>query len=94
MAADSSRHSTRSVEGIEAELAKLDDRFDALLAEADEVDQRESATLFGEDQAPVTSVSKELATAKQRQAKLKEALRILQDRQASGSDQKSVAIRR
>lgn len=92
VAADSGRHSTRSIEGIEAELAKIEERFDALLAEADDVDQRESATLFGEDQAPVTSVSKELATAKKRQAKLGEALKVLQARQASGSSQKSVAI--
>jgi transposase len=91
-AANSSRHGTRTAESIEAELAKLDERFDAMLAEAEAVDQHESATLFGEDVTPVTSVSKELASAKTRQAKLKKALEKLKTRQASGSRQKVVAI--
>ena len=92
VAAHSSRHGTRTAESIEAELAKLDARFDAMLAEAESVDQQESATLFGEDVTPVTSVSKELASAKTRQAKLKKALDKLQARQASGSRQKAVAM--
>lgn len=91
-AASSSRHGTRTAESIEAELAKLDERFDAMLAEAEAVDERESATLFGEDLAPVTSVSKELASAKARQAKLNKALAKLKARKASGSRQKAVAL--
>ncbi len=92
VAANSGRHGTRRAESIESELAKLDERFDAMLAEAEAVDQRESATLFGEDVTPVTSVSKELASAKTRQAKLKKALDKLKARQASGSRQKAVAM--
>jgi transposase len=92
VAANSSRHGTRTAEGIEAELAKLDETFDAILAEAESVDRREAATLFGEDVAPVTSVDKELASAKLRQAKLNKALRALKARQASGSKQKAVAL--
>jgi len=92
VAANSSRHGTRAVESLQAELAKLDERFDAMLAEAETVDQQESATLFGEDVTPVTSVSKELACSKMRQAKLKKALEQLKARQASGSRQKSVAM--
>jgi transposase len=91
-AANSSRHGTRTAESIESELARLDERFDAMLAEAEAVDQQESATLFGEDVTPVTSVSKELASAKTRQAKLKKALDKLNARQASGSRQKAVAM--
>lgn len=92
VAANSSRHGTRTTENIEAELAKLDERFDAMLAEAEAVDQQESTDLFGEDVTPVTSVSKELACAKTRQAKLKKALNTLKARQASGSRQKAVAM--
>jgi len=92
VAANSSRHGTRTAESIEAELAKLDERFDAMLAEAEAVDQQESATLFGEDVTPVTSVPKELASAKTRQTKLKKALNTLKARQASGSRQKAVAM--
>lgn len=50
-----------------------DDRFDAMPAEAEAVDRRESASLFGEDSAPVTSLSKEPACAKTGQAKWKKA---------------------
>jgi len=92
VAANSSRHGTRTAESIEGELAKLDERLDAMLAEAEAVDQQESATLFAEDVTPVTSVSKELASAKTRQAKLKKALEKLKARQASGSRQKAVAM--
>ena len=92
VAANSSRHGTRTADSIEAELAKLDERFDAMLAEAEAVDQQESATLFGEDVTPVTSVSKELACAKTRQVKLKKALDKLKARQASGSRQRAVAM--
>lgn len=92
VAAHSSRHRTRTAESIEAELSKLDERFDAMLAEAEAVDHRESAMLFGEDLTPVTSVPKELASAQARQAKLKKALDKLQARQASGSRQKAVAM--
>lgn len=92
VAAHSSRHGTRTAESIEAELAQLDERFDAMLAEAEAVDQRESAALFGEDVTPVTSVPKELASSKKRQAKLKKALAKLKARQASGSRQKAVAL--
>jgi transposase len=92
VAANSSRHGTRTAESIEEELARLDQRFEAMLAEAEAVDRQESATLFGEDVTPVTSVSKELASAKTRQAKLKKALEKLQARQASGSRQKAVAV--
>jgi transposase len=91
-AANSSRHGTRTAESIEAELAKLDERFDAMLDEAEAIDQQEAATLFGEDVTPVTSVSKELACTKKRQAKLKKALDTLRTRQASGSRQKAVAM--
>ncbi len=92
VAANSSRHGTRTAESIEAELAKLDERFDTMLAEAEAVDQQESATLFGEDVTPLTSVSKDLASVKTRQAKLKKALDKLKARQASGSRQKAVAM--
>jgi transposase len=92
VAANSSRHGTRTAESIEAELAKLDERFEAMLAEAEAVDRRESATLFGEDVTPVTSVSKELASATTRQAKLKKALKKFEARKASGSRQKAVAL--
>jgi len=92
VAAHSSRHGTRTAESIEAELAKLDGRLEAMLAEAEAVDRRESATLFGEDLTPVTSVPKELACAQTRQAKLKKALDKLKARQASGSRQKTVAM--
>lgn len=91
-AAHSSRHGTRTAESLEAELAMLDERFDAMLAEAEAVDQQESVTLFAEDVTPMTSVSKELACAKTRQAKLKKALDKLKARQASGSRQKAVAM--
>ena len=73
-------------------MAKLDERFDAMLAEAEAVDRQESASLFGEDVTPVTSVPKDLACAKTRQAKLKKALEKLKARQASGSRQKAVAM--
>lgn len=92
VAASSSRHGTRTAACIEAELAQLDARFDAMLAEAEAIDHQESATLFGEDVAPVTSVSKDLACAKRRQAKLQKALAMLKARQASGSRQQSVAM--
>lgn len=92
VAANSSRHGTRQAGSIEEELAKLDQRLEAMLAEAEAVDQRESATLFGEDAAPVTSVPKELASLRGRQEKLKKALAMLQARQAAGSKQQSVAL--
>lgn len=92
VAAHSSRHGTRTGEHIEKELAELDKRLDAMLAEAESVDRQEAATLFGEDVTPVTSVSKELACAKKRQAKLAKALDKLKARQAAGSSQKCVAI--
>jgi len=92
IAANSSRHRTRSAESIEAEVAKLDERLDAMLAEAETVDRAESANLFGEDATPVTSVPQELASAQKRQAKLKKALAQLKKRQANGSNQKKVAM--
>jgi ABC-2 type transport system ATP-binding protein/transposase len=92
VAANSSRHGTRTAESIEAELAKLDALFDGMLAEAEAVDERESATLFGEDVTPVTSLSKELASAKARQTKLRKAVDVLKARQASGSRQRAVAV--
>jgi transposase len=92
IAAQSSRHGTRSADSIEAELARLDERLEAMLAEAEAVDEQERATLFGEDVAPVTSVPKELSSIQSRQAKLKKALEQLKARQASGSNQKKVAM--
>jgi transposase len=92
MAANSSRHATRTAASVEEELAQLDERLEAMLAEAEAVDQRESATLFGEDVTPVTSVSKELASARTRQAKLRKALEKLHFRQAAGSRQQAVAL--
>lgn len=91
VAASSSRHGARKAESLEADLAKLDERMEALLAEAEQVDQQESSTLF-EDTNPVTSVPKELASLQARQAKLKKALEQLQARQAQGSSQSKVAV--
>jgi len=56
VSASSSRHGTRSVKGIEEELAYLDERLESMLAEAAQVDGREATNLFGEDASPVTSV--------------------------------------
>jgi transposase len=92
VAANSSRYGTRTVESIEKELAQLDERLDALLDEAERVDQQESAALFAEDTAPVTSLPKELASVKTRQAKLQKAVDQLKARQASGSRQQKVAM--
>lgn len=92
VAASSSRHGTRKAESIEEELAKLDQRLEVMLAEAEAVDQGESATLFGEDGAPMTSLPQELASLRQRQEKLKKALAQLRARQAAGSTQQSVAM--
>ena len=92
VAAHSSRHGTRTAEGIEAELAKLDERLEAMLAEAESVDRAETAQLFGEDTAPVTSLPKQLASTQRRQATLTKALKELKARQANGSTQKKVAV--
>ena len=92
VAASSSRHDTRTADSIQAELADLDRRLDALLAESEAVDAAESATLFGEDTAPVTSVPKALASAQARQTQLKKALACLEKRQAAGSTQTKVAF--
>lgn len=92
VAACSSRHDTRTAESIAVELADLDRRLETLLAEAEAADAAESATLFGEDTAPVTSVPPALASTKARQAKLKKALACLQKRQAEGSTQTKVAL--
>ena len=92
VAASSSRHGTRGVRSIEAELAYLDERLASMLAEAEQVDRRESADLFGEDASPVTTVGAELASLASRQKKLKQALSQLKARQASGSSQKKVAM--
>jgi transposase len=91
-AASSSRHETRSAESIEKELGELDHRLEAMLAEAEAVDAAEATQLFGEDQSPITSVPKELASAQVRQARLKKALDQLKRRQAAGSTQAKVAV--
>ena len=91
VAANSSRHGTRKAESLEADLAKLDERIEELLSQAEEIDQQESSTLFG-DARPMTSVPDELATLKSRQAKLKKALDRLKSRQSKGSKQRSVAV--
>jgi transposase len=90
--ASSSRHGTRGIKSIEEELSCLDERLESMLAEAEQVDRRESANLFGEDASPVTSVGSELASLESRQKKLKKALSQLKGRQASGSSQKKVAM--
>lgn len=92
VSASSSRHGTRSVKGIEEELAYLDERLESMLAEAAQVDGREATNLFGEDASPVTSVGAELASLESRQEKLKQALSQLKARQTSGSSQKKVAM--
>jgi transposase len=92
VAACSSRHETRTGESIEQALHELDQRLETMLAQAEATDAAETATLFGEDAAPVTSVPKELASAKARQAKLKKALEELKRRQSQGSTQTSVAV--
>lgn len=87
-----SRHTTRTVGSLERELADLDQKLEAMLDEAEAVDQRESQTLFGADEAPLTRVPRELASAAQRRARVQRALQQLQARQAAGSNQKKVAV--
>ena len=88
----SSRHATRTAEAVTAELAGLDQRLAAMLAEADAVDRQETQNLFGEDRTPLTRLSKELASTQARQQRLQQALRQLRQRQAAGSQQTKVAV--
>jgi transposase len=88
----SSRHATRTAAALEAELARLDERLAALLADAEAVDRQETQSLFGEDRAPLTRLSKELASTQARQRRLQKALAQLQRRQAAGSHQTAVAV--
>jgi len=88
----SSRYATRTAEAVEAELARLDQRLEAMLAEAEAVDRQETQSLFGEDPAPLTRLSKELASTQARQRRLQQALAQLQQRQAAGSQQTKVAV--
>lgn len=90
VAANGSRHGTRSVEGLEAALAGLDEQIERMLSEAETVDRAESERLF-DDESPITSVPKELASAQARQAKLKQALAGLKARQSAGSTQKKIS---
>lgn len=91
-AASSSRHGTRTAETLEAELKQLDEKLATMLKEAEEVDRREAQTLFGEDRSPATTLPKDLAQVKQRQARLNDALARLKQRQTAGSRQTQVAL--
>lgn len=87
-----SRHTTRTAESLERELAHLDQKLETMLDEAEAVDTHESQTLFGADEAPLTRVPRELASAAQRRVRVQGALQQLQARQAAGSTQKKVAV--
>lgn len=90
--ASASRHTTRTAAALERELAELDAKLEAMLEEAEAVDQQEARTLFGEDAAPLTQVPAELASATQRRARVQRALEQLRLRQAAGSQQQKVAV--
>jgi len=96
--ADAGRNSIRSQETIEAELAGLDARIDALEQEWQENESRETS-LFGAD-APWASKQtggprQQLARLERRQAKLRKALAEIGRRQAessaSGREVKAIA---
>ncbi len=89
--ANASRDRTQGAASLEADLSRLNAQIEQMLNEAEAVDQRECGDLFDET-APVISVPKELASLKDRQAKLNKALAALRTRQASGSRQKKVAV--
>lgn len=87
-----SRHTTRTAASLERELADLDQKLETMLDEAEAVDAHESQTVFGVDEAPLTRVPRELASAAQRRTRVQNALQQLQARQAAGSNQKKVAV--
>lgn len=70
--ANSSPSATATAATLKQRLAALDEQVERMLAEADEVDERER-DLFG-DQVSVTTLPRALGDAKRRQARLRQAL--------------------
>jgi len=78
VAANANRFETQTASSLEAQLSALDEQIAQMLAEAEAVD-KQASSLFGEDQASVSSVPKSLKDIKARQAKIQAALDRLQE---------------
>jgi transposase len=89
--ANSSASATASAKTLEQRLAVLDEQIDKLLAEADQVDEREK-DLFG-DRVSVTTLPKELGDLKRRQEKLRIALAAAQQADAKRQKGKKTSKR-
>ncbi len=89
--ANSSPHATASAKTLEERLRVLDEQMEKMLAEADQVDQREK-DLFG-DSVSVSTLPAELADLEKRHARLGKALDAAKKADAKRAKRKSTSKR-